>query len=640
MTMKLVSQNLIRANSHLKKGELLEAETLYSEVLMSFPKNVKAQQGLAKLRKGAAKSLKAELPQRLLNNLIGLINEGKLELAVAQATNISAYYLQAITLWNILGIAFAQLSKFDQAIEAFDRIITLEPRQASAYYNLGNVYKDTGRIQDAIAAYTEALELKPNYVDAYNNLTIVLAGQDQVIEERQLDVIKRYKSLQMINAEKADEHFKSGVLLLAEDKLDEAIEEFKKAIEAWPKYSKAYFNIGNALRLQGKLAEAVDAYSKALSIKPDNAKAHNNLGNALLDQGKTNAAIASYKKALSINPEFAVAYRNLSALTKFRPNDPQINKIEALLHHPNLSKDDRCHLYYANAKIQEDLGNFGDAFDCYSAGGKLRQSLLSYEFKQDENLFHEIKSVAPQFLEIADKLSFQKASLAPIFILGMPRSGTTLVEQIVSAHGNVSGAGELEFVAKFGGNLAVGRENINTHNINEFRRQYLLQLTKRAEGKSYVTDKMPHNFRFIGLICASFPEAKIIHVQRNAAATCWSNFTHYFASNSLGYSYDLSDTVKYYRLYSDLMNHWQALYGNRIYTLDYEKLTESQEPEIRKLIEFLGLSWDDACLAPEKNQRSISTASQQQVRKKIYKNSSQAWQKYHAYIANAFDGLN
>ena len=151
---------------------------------------------------------------------------------------------------------------------------------------------------------------------------------------------------------------------------------------------------------------------------------------------------------------------------------------------------------------------------------------------------------------------------------------------------------------------------------------------------------MPQNFRFIALICAAFPEAKIVHVRRRAEATCWSNFKHYFTSKGLGYSYDLADTVRYYNLYVDLMHFWYQSYSYRIYNLDYDKLTEDQELETRSLIDYLGLDWQEPCLAPQKNQRFVKTASQQQVREKVYKGSSQHWRKYEPMLSAFFKDLS
>ncbi len=221
----------------------------------------------------------------------------------------------------------------------------------------------------------------------------------------------------------------------------------------------------------------------------------------------------------------------------------------------------------------------------------------------------------------------------------MPRSGTTLIEQIISSHSDVTGAGELKYVSQYGANLALGSKAINTASLSEFRKKYLSELSKVSNGKRFATDKMPQNFRFIPLICAAFPEAKIIHVQRNAAATCWSNYKQYFSSKGLGYSYDLQDVVSYYRLYSDLMDLWQSEYGDRIYNLDYEKLTTNQKTETKRLIEYLELNWEKKCLLPHTNKRSVRTSSQQQVRQKVYQGSSEVWQKYEPLLDGAFDSL-
>jgi len=214
------------------------------------------------------------------------------------------------------------------------------------------------------------------------------------------------------------------------------------------------------------------------------------------------------------------------------------------------------------------------------------------------------------------------------------------VEQIISAHSNVSGAGELIYVSQYGFTLATGIQTSNELALSKFREKYLSELSKLSNSKQFVTDKMPQNFIYIPLICAALPEARIVHVKRDPAATCWSNYKHYFASkNGYGYCYDLKDLVSYYELYRDLISSWHSQYPSKIYDLDYEKLTVDQENETRKLIKYLGLKWEMACLSPHKNKRSVRTASQQQVRQKIYKGSSEAWRKYEPFLNGAFDSL-
>ena len=223
--------------------------------------------------------------------------------------------------------------------------------------------------------------------------------------------------------------------------------------------------------------------------------------------------------------------------------------------------------------------------------------------------------------------------------MGMPRSGTTLVEQIISSHPLVTGAGELTFVHQFGASLAVGHTPVELEALSTFREEYLSALKQRSEGNASVTDKMPQNFQYLGLITRALPEAKIIHVKRDPAAVCWANYTQYFVKNSFGYCYSLDDILHYHELYQDLMEYWHQALPDRIYDLDYEALTENQEEETRKLISQLGLEWDDACLSPQDNRRAVATASNVQVRQKIYQGSSERWKRYEPYLNGALDCL-
>jgi hypothetical protein len=238
------------------------------------------------------------------------------------------------------------------------------------------------------------------------------------------------------------------------------------------------------------------------------------------------------------------------------------------------------------------------------------------------------------------KIQKNKSDLTPIFIIGMPRSGTTLVEQIISSHSKVTGLGELPFISQFGYSITKGLLEFSGESISKFRNDYLEKLKSLANGNFIITDKMPQNFLYTGLIAATFPEAKILHVKRNAAAVCWANYKQWFRSNELGYSYSIDDIVEYHRLYEDLMKFWNKILNNKIYEVDYEALTIDHENEIKKLINHLDLSWEEKCLFPEKNKRSISTASNIQIREKIYKGSSQQWKKYKPFLSGALDYLD
>ena len=227
----------------------------------------------------------------------------------------------------------------------------------------------------------------------------------------------------------------------------------------------------------------------------------------------------------------------------------------------------------------------------------------------------------------------------PIFIVGLPRSGTTIVEQIISSHSKVTGAGELSFAAQFGAAIANGFTEANKDSLLNFRKKYLIKLKNVASGNFIVTDKMPQNFHFIGLLAAAFPEAKIVNVKRNPTAVCWANYKQYFSLRGMGYCYELDDCISYYKLYANLMEFWEMKLPNRIYNIDYERLTTNQDDETKKLIQHLDLDWENKCLSPQNNERSVATASNMQVRQAVYQGSSEQWKKYEPFLNGAFDGL-
>ena len=397
--------------------------------------------------------------------------------------------------------------------------------------------------------------------------------------------------------------------------------------------------MGVVFQAQGKFEEAVTAFNKELLNNPDYAEAHNNMGAVFQALGELDDAIAAYNKALLIKPDYAEAHRNLSTLKKYTYSDPQIVQMEKLYAGTNISDEARCNLCFALAKSSEDLGNLEEAFQYLKEGNALRNKTLNYDITQDEEIFSRIKKTANSFKNVFFNASRDENIPTPILILGMPRSGTTLVEQIISNHSKVTAAGELSFLKMFGSSLAEGKVEVSGDKLRTIRKQYLNEIKKLSAGRPFVTDKMPNNFLYIGLICSALPEAKIIHVKRNPAATCWSNFKHYFATKDLGYSYDLLDVVHYYQMYQELMLFWGKHYPGKIYHLDYEQLTTDQEPETKKLIQYLGIDWEDACLFPEENKRYVKTASNLQVRKKVYKGSSEEWKKFEKYLDRAFDEL-
>ena len=501
--------------------------------------------------------------QEHLQSIISLFNQGQLQQALSESSQLLERFPNSVILYNIAGACNAGLMQFDAAINNYKQALKINPDFADAYNNMGNALKDKGDSEAAIESYKQALKIKPNYAQAYNNMGNALNNKGD---------------------SKA------------------AIQSYKKALKIKPDYAHAYNNMGNALSEKGDLEVAIQSYKQALKIKPDYVQAYNNIGIALKDKGNLEAAIESYKQALKIKPDYAEVYRNLSNIHRYKEHDEYFLKMQSLCQSSSVSDEQRCHLNFALSKASEDLNEVGQSFNYLKIGNELRKKILSYDIKKDIELFSQLKKSYPS---IALQSVVESSDLKPIFILGMPRSGTTLVEQIVSSHSEVTGAGELSYVSKFGGPTARGAIKPNAKMILDFRQRYIEALKKRSDGRSIVTDKMPQNFLYVGLIFSAFPDAKVIHVNRDPAATCWSNYKHYFIDKGLGYCYDLDDTVTYFGLYTDLMQFWLGHYGDRIYNINYDNLTMNQDDETRKLIEYLELEWENDCLSPQHNKRSV-----------------------------------
>ena len=629
-----INQALQQAIDAHKAGQLQEAYRLYAAILKVQPKHPDANHNTGLLTVGFGK-IELALPffktaletnpsiaQFWYSHIVALI---KLE----KSTDAKALLNQA----KSKGIKGADFDQLEQRLNDANKALSIKPNSANDYYNMGVIFQEQNRLVEAIEAYNKALSINPDFVEAYFNLGITLKKQGKLEE-----AIYAYKKVALIKPNFVDAYLNMGIIFEAQNKHERALEIYNKAISIKPDFFDAYNNIIVVLLEQSKLNELFKVCSKVLSINPDFASAYLNMGIAFQEQNKPKKAVEAYKKLLKIVPDCAEGHRNLSALIHYKPGDPQINIVNKLIKQTNISEDAKCHLHYTFAKISEDLSNLEVAFDNYVAGGKLRKKLLSYDIKYDQQNFKKIKDTSKK-IEILSKKPIESLSQTPIFILGMPRSGTTLIEQIISSHSQVHGAGELTLMDHFGGSIARGDQVADLDSVFKFRRAYLEELKNLSGGKHFITDKMPQNFLYIGLIMAALPEAKIIHVKRNPAATCWSNFKQYFSAKGFGYSYSISDTVEYFRMYNDLMQFWDTLYGDKIYHLDYERLTNDQEYETRALIEYCNLNWEEICLSPQKNIRSIYTASQHQIRKNVYKGSSEVWRKFELQLNGSFDKL-
>jgi tetratricopeptide (TPR) repeat protein len=302
-----VDQVIMKARSHAKKGEIEEAQKLYQSILKNFSKNKRAQEGLSSLNNLKPNDVKQKPPQEVINQLVGLYNQGELSAVIEQAQVLTKQYPEAFTIWNILGAAAAQTGKLDEAIDAYKKAITIKPNSAEIYSNMGVALQDQGKFDEAIDAYQKAISLNPNYADAFCNMGNALKGQGKLEE-----AIDAYQKAISLNPNHALAHNNMGNALKDQGKFDEAIDAYKKAISLNPNYVDTYYNMGLGLKAQGKLDEAIDAYQKAISLNPNHALAHNNIGVVFQGKGQLDESIWSYKKCISLKPNNVEAHQNLS----------------------------------------------------------------------------------------------------------------------------------------------------------------------------------------------------------------------------------------------------------------------------------------------------------------------------------------
>ena len=602
--MSIKSERLLsRAKKLLVKGKITEAESIYLDILSSSPKNKEAKDALLMINNRKQETL----PMDNIQSAVSFLNSGRIKEAVDVIEPLIKNFQNEPLLYNIRGVCNHSCQNYKVAIEDFQRAVELNPSYAEAYYNLGVSYGELSEIESAKESYKNALRINSNYPTAQNNL---------------------------------------GQILLTQGEFDASIENFEWAIALKPDFAEAYNNLGNAFLGIEDLDNAIKSFKKAITLKPDFAIANNNLGIAYLRTGEKEIALEFFENAIALIPSYASAHHNLSSVKTYHENDSQVLQMESLLSNKELSVQDQIYLSFSLAKVYEDLDSHKELFKHLNNANQMRQKQLSYSISESESHNEMIKLFFnPKSIKKIKLLHKDSLSVRPIFIVGMPRSGTSLVEQIISSHNEVYGAGELNNFNKI--IIPIIKNHLSNEDFSliddEFlhiRKQYAHGLSKLNKSEKIITDKWPLNFRSIGFILSAFPEAKIVHLKRNSIATCWSIYKHYFSNAGNGWAYNLSDLAEFYKLYIELMNYWHKLYPGKIYDISYEELTSNQEKETQKLIDYCGLNWDQNCLNFHNNNRDVKTASTLQVRKKIYQGSSDAWRKYSAYLKPLNDALS
>ncbi|HUC19412.1 MAG TPA: sulfotransferase [Acetobacteraceae bacterium] len=554
-----------------------------------------------------------------------LVRPPELDAAPAVRRHAAAKHLK-------LGSTLLAAGKPRQAIAAFRQAILLDPDNPISHHDLGLACLRSRRISDAIAAFREAIALKEDYPSAYHNLGLAL-------EESRDDIgaLKAHGRAAELAPNMADAHERLGALLDRCACPDEAIESFERAAAAKPNSTTGRLARAEALRLRGQLAEAESWFHRAIARDPSNAYALRSFGIFLTNLGRLGEAAEWFMRDLAQYPTDVLAFYNLTLARKFAAADgPLIIRMTKLAEAGGLSEHFKELLHFALGKAYDDLEDRAAAMRHFDAAN----AFAAHDLRFDRSAFSaRIDRIIAQFGrgEDADPVTSGEENATPllptpILIVGMPRSGTTLLEQIISSHPDVAAGGELGFWERralvWEAALA---ERIAPPDPAALASDYRAALRTVSPDAPYVTDKMPNNFLWLGLIRTSFPSARIIHARRHPLDTCLSIYTKRFSGSF--YSRDRASLVFYYRQYQRLMAHWRAvLPSDRFLEIDYEALVTDREAETRRLIAFLGLKWDDCCLSPERNSRLVKTASVWQVRQPVYTNSLGRWRRYEPWL--------
>lgn len=681
------------AISLANQGKIPAAESLSEQLIGQFPgdANAIAMRAFVLHRAGRLNDAIAVLEQAVSNdpnlpvfhsNLCEMYRQaGELDRAVdhgLKATKLAPNYPDA---QNNLGIVQFERSEFDAAEAAYKRALTLKPDFAEVHNNLGNLYRVRENSEASLRCYERAIELRPTYVEALAN-----AGK-AYMAERKYDVAEklfrrasdiRPDYMEALTGIASASHAQGNgnyaltllsrmttmypnsvepfILLsqvLQEDhKLNGALAAAEQALALNDADHRTLALMGRVKREMGQTAEAIEWFRKALEALPDSAELHNQLGVSHMELGEMDAARACFEKAIAIAPDALRVYTNLANAKKFSKRETHYkNFIAASKGIDTLSDHEKIGVYYALGKVYDDVGESQQAMEAFMAGAKLKRAELNYNKQASLYLFDRIKEVfTKEALDAKRALVKGSDTRAPILVLGMPRSGSTLTEQIISSHSQVFGAGEVRTLNQSMNETIVKdfSESVRFPEVFRFLSQkhadaivsgYLRDVPNWGGSTPYFTDKMLTNFFYIGLINVIMPNARIIHIRRNPVDNCISCFTRLFRED-LPYSYDFDDLADYYGKYAGLMDHWRSvLPEGSFHELKYEDLVADTEGKARELLEFIGLPWEDRCLAFYDAKRPVKTASVTQVREPIYTRSVDRWKKYGAAVQPLIDRL-
>ena len=508
----------------------------------------------------------------------------------------------------LLGTLALQKRNYEAGESFIRRAIAADSSDASYHNNLGVILRETGRLEDALISYREAIELRPDYAEAYCNF---------------------------------------GIALKELGRTEEAISPLERAVELAPEFGGAHSNLGNALHVLGRPDAAMRAYDQAVAVAPEDPSVRLNRAITRQDLGDLGGAQSDLREVIKVQPQHGEAWRLLSGLKRFTSaEDKDVMDMSQVLRAETIAESQALHLHFGLGKALADVGENSSAFEHFSRANTMYRGSYDYDIAKDAEYFEAIRDVfSAEFL--SDRSDWGCESKRPIFIVGMMRSGTSLVEQILASHPQVVGCGELQVLDQltrrdeartdgldFPGSVpAFGRDT-----ARHLGQAYIQALSHRAGAAERITDKMPGNFQYVGLIRLLLPQATIIHCVRNPVDTCLSCFRNYFAGFH-PFAYDLAELGQYYRLYQGLMEHWRGVVPDQLNDVCYEDLVSDPETQIRRLLEICELDWDDRCLEFHQTERPVRTASAAQIRQPIYTSSVESWRRFEDYLEPLLESL-
>jgi tetratricopeptide (TPR) repeat protein len=597
-----------------------------------------------------------------LHEAIAAYRAGKLDEAEALCNRILEQQPDHIGSLQLLAVVAANKAAPRRGIELMEKAIALYPDSVDSYIELARLLKLEKRDSDAITALKKAIAIEPNSAGAYNDLGLVYFAQGDVAK-----AVGCYDRAIAIDPNLAFAHFNRGVALEQQGKHAKAIESFRRVVAIDPDFAEAHAKLGNLLLFEHDGAAAIECLRRAAALRPDsvlgltsqakilmeeekaaaaeelvrraidlqprNSYAHCLLGTILMELGRFHDAAASFDIALALNRRETAAYYNLVNVKKLTEADrPLLAQMEWMLKEYELAEDDQANLHFSLGKAYDDLGEYENAIEHFDQANRVRHRRTSFNPPWRKLVADRvIERFTPEFFSRNAVLGSDCE--VPILVLGMPRSGTTLVEQILSSHPEVAAGGEIPFWAECVSSFRADATGaIDPAWVSRMARDYQSLATGISPTALRVTDKSPHNFHILGLIHVVFPRARIIHCRRHPVDTCLSIYFQDFA-RKMDFAYDRDDLVAYYRQYQKLMAHWRSvLPADRFLELQYETLVDDREAMTREMIAFCSLDWDDACLHSERNPRSVRTASVWQARQPVYKTSVARWRRYEPWL--------